>query len=66
MENHNELSDIVLEKNSGDKNQKLKKILLISRSEERRVGKECVSPCRIWVLPLHRKNKETVSEAKTR
>src|SRR6056297_4170771 len=27
------------------------------RSEERRVGKECVSTCRSWWLPYHQKKK---------
>src|SRR3546814_12199712 len=27
------------------------------RSEERRVGKECVSPCRYWWAPYHAKKK---------
>src|SRR3546814_17056134 len=26
---------------------------IIDRSEERRVGKECVSPCRLWWLRYH-------------
>src|SRR3546814_13717508 len=29
----------------------------INRSEERRVGKECVSTCRSWVSPYHLKEK---------
>src|SRR3546814_20316318 len=29
------------------------------RSEERRVGKECVSPCRSGRSPIHEKKKET-------
>src|SRR3546814_18660950 len=28
------------------------------RSEERRVGKECVSPCRYWWSPCHEKKKK--------
>src|SRR3546814_14542569 len=29
----------------------------LSRSEERRVGKECVSTCRSWRLPYHTRQK---------
>src|SRR3546814_12719019 len=29
------------------------------RSEERRVGKECVSTCRFWWSPYHQKKKKT-------
>src|SRR3546814_1966392 len=29
------------------------------RSEERRVGKECVSTCRYWCEPHHQKKKDT-------
>src|SRR3546814_13010597 len=30
------------------------------RSEERRVGKECVSPCRSWWSPYHSKNNNNI------
>src|SRR3546814_15100471 len=32
-------------------------LALMRRSEERRVGKECVSTCRFWCSPSHTKNK---------
>src|SRR3546814_11244065 len=34
----------------------------IARSEERRVGKECVSTCRSRWSPYHEKNKQTIQE----
>src|SRR3546814_17766614 len=32
-------------------------IQMVGRSEERRVGKECVSQCRSWMSPVHLKKK---------
>src|SRR5881397_1430393 len=32
-----------------------------TRSEERRVGKECIEPCRCWWWPYHQKKKEKMS-----
>src|SRR3546814_20338488 len=34
-------------------------LLAFNRSEERRVGKECVSPCRSRWAPYHKKKKNT-------
>src|SRR3546814_19091556 len=33
------------------------KLMVITRSEERRVGKECVSTCRSWWAPYHKQKK---------
>src|SRR3546814_14238296 len=40
--------------------------LQVNRSEERRVGKECVSPCRSRWSPYHDKKKNTQQETSTR
>src|SRR3546814_14453558 len=34
----------------------------LRRSEERRVGKECVSPCRSRLSPYHEKKKATINK----
>src|SRR3546814_15106773 len=39
-------------------NMSLMLIAITARSEERRVGKECVSTCRSWWSPYHKKKKK--------
>src|SRR3546814_16203229 len=38
--------------------------LQILRSEERREGKECVSRCRSWLSPYHKKKKKYLKQKK--
>src|SRR3546814_20017237 len=38
-------------------------LVAVERSEERRVGKECVSPCRSRWSPYHKKKKSNVTQS---